>query len=89
MVTGLENVQTCLPGSAPAPSQLQPRAKLSSDVDPGQDFVCKVPEGPLRLGLFALVNRGMSSRWNKLIPRPSGKLSLGHAKDAIELKLSQ
>jgi hypothetical protein len=39
--------------------------------------------------LFALVNRGMSSRWNKLIPRPSGKLSLGHAKDAIELKLSQ
>ena len=26
---------------------------------------------------------------SKLIPRPSGKLLLGHAKDAIELKLSQ
>ena len=52
-----------------------------------------MPEGALRLGLFALVNGGMSSRWNEsprqAIPRPSGKLLLGHAKDAIELKLSQ
>ena len=50
-------------------------------------------KGTLRLGMFALVDGGMSSRWNesprKLIPRPSGKLLLGCAKDAIERKLSR